>query len=114
MPSRTITKYHFHMGQSAGKSVRPTLPTATMRTRTGADAGLWLYPGTIVQDAIRGRKEKVRNWLLDFNLLMSYWGGPDGSGGGGRTYHHTAPINALYGLHEALVALFEEGQQAAE
>jgi alanine-glyoxylate transaminase / serine-glyoxylate transaminase / serine-pyruvate transaminase len=65
------------------------------------------------QAAISGRKEKVRSWLLDFNLLMSYWGGPDGSGGGGRTYHHTAPINALYGLHEALVAIFEEGQQAA-
>ena len=60
------------------------------------------------QAAIRARKTKVRNWLLDFNLLMSYWGGE-----GGRTYHHTAPINALYGLHEALVALFEEGQQAA-
>jgi alanine-glyoxylate transaminase / serine-glyoxylate transaminase / serine-pyruvate transaminase len=50
------------------------------------------------QAAISGRKEKVRNWLLDFNLLMSYWGGE-----GGRTYHHTAPINALYGLHEAIV-----------
>jgi alanine-glyoxylate transaminase/serine-glyoxylate transaminase/serine-pyruvate transaminase len=60
------------------------------------------------QAAITGRKEKVRNWLLDFNLLMSYWGGD-----GGRTYHHTAPINALYGLHESLVAIFEEGQQAA-
>ena len=65
------------------------------------------------QGAFSGRKEKVRNWLLDFNLLMAYWGGPDGRGGGGRTYHHTAPINALYGLHEALVAIFEEGQQAA-
>jgi len=60
------------------------------------------------QAAIQGRKEKVRNWLLDFNLLMSYWGGE-----GGRTYHHTAPINALYGLHESLVAIFEEGVQAA-
>jgi alanine-glyoxylate transaminase/serine-glyoxylate transaminase/serine-pyruvate transaminase len=60
------------------------------------------------QAAISGRKEKVRNWLCDFNLLMSYWGGE-----GGRTYHHTAPINALYGLHEALVVLFEEGQQAS-
>lgn len=59
------------------------------------------------QAAITGRKTKVRNWLCDFNLLMSYWGGD-----GGRTYHHTAPINALYGLHESLVALFEEGQQA--
>lgn len=60
------------------------------------------------QAAISGRKEKVRNWLLDFNLLMAYWGGD-----GGRTYHHTAPINALYGLHESLVALFEEGIQAS-
>jgi alanine-glyoxylate transaminase/serine-glyoxylate transaminase/serine-pyruvate transaminase len=60
------------------------------------------------QAAISGRKEKVRNWLLDFNLIMSYWGGE-----GGRTYHHTAPVNALYGLHESLVVLFEEGQQAA-
>ena len=41
-------------------------------------------------------------------LIMSYWGGE-----GGRTYHHTAPINALYGLHEALVILFEEGLEAA-
>ncbi len=60
------------------------------------------------QAAIAGRTTKVRNWLFDFNLLMSYWGGE-----GGRTYHHTAPINALYGLHESLVALFEEGVQAA-
>lgn len=60
------------------------------------------------QAAIQGRKEKVRNWLLDFNLIMAYWGGD-----GGRTYHHTAPINALYGLHESLVAIFEEGVQAA-
>ena len=59
------------------------------------------------QAAISARKTKVRNWLLDFNLLMAYWGGD-----GGRTYHHTAPINALYGLHESLVALFEEGHQA--
>lgn len=57
--------------------------------------------------AIAARKTPVRNWLLDVSLLMSYWGGE-----GGRTYHHTAPISALYGLHESLVALFEEGQQA--
>jgi len=60
------------------------------------------------QAAIAARTEKPRNWLFDFQLLMSYWGGE-----GGRSYHHTAPINALYGLHEGLVALFEEGQQAA-
>jgi alanine-glyoxylate transaminase/serine-glyoxylate transaminase/serine-pyruvate transaminase len=59
--------------------------------------------------AIAARKEKVRNWLFDVGLFMSYWGGE-----GGRTYHHTAPINALYGLHEALVALEEEGLAAAQ
>ena len=58
-------------------------------------------------DAVAARTTPVRNWLLDVSLLMAYWGGE-----GGRTYHHTAPINALYGLHESLVALFEEGQQA--
>ncbi|MCA3740776.1 alanine--glyoxylate aminotransferase family protein [Phenylobacterium sp.] len=57
--------------------------------------------------AVAARTTPVRNWLLDVSLLMAYWGGE-----GGRTYHHTAPINALYGLHESLVALFEEGQQA--
>jgi alanine-glyoxylate transaminase/serine-glyoxylate transaminase/serine-pyruvate transaminase len=35
---------------------------------------------------------------------MSYW-----EGEGGRSYHHTAPINALYGLHESLIILKEEG-----
>jgi alanine-glyoxylate transaminase/serine-glyoxylate transaminase/serine-pyruvate transaminase len=60
------------------------------------------------REAMASRKEKARTWLLDMNLLMGYWGGE-----GGRTYHHTAPINALYGLHEALVAMQEEGLQAA-
>ena len=32
---------------------------------------------------------------------------------GTRTYHHTAPVNALYGLHESLLLLHEEGLEAA-
>ena len=60
------------------------------------------------RQGVAARKTKVRNWLLDMGLIMSYWGGQ-----GGRTYHHTAPINALYGLHEALVVLEEEGLAAA-
>ncbi len=59
------------------------------------------------REAVARRKEKARNWLLDMGLIMSYWGGE-----GGRTYHHTAPINALYGLHEALVVIEEEGLAA--
>lgn len=57
--------------------------------------------------AVMARKTKPRNWLYDLQLLMAYWGGE-----GGRTYHHTAPVNAVYGLHEAMVALFEEGEHA--
>ena len=37
-------------------------------------------------------------------LIMAYW-----AGDGARTYHHTAPVNSMYGLHEALVSLKEEG-----
>ena len=46
----------------------------------------------------------MQSWFLDLNLVMAYWGS-----GAKRAYHHTAPINALYGLHEALVILEEEG-----
>lgn len=55
-------------------------------------------------DVIRNRKSKVQSWFLDLNLVMGYWGE-----GSKRAYHHTAPINALYALHEALVILQEEG-----
>ena len=53
---------------------------------------------------IKSRKHKVQSWFLDLNLVLGYWGS-----GAKRAYHHTAPINALYGLHEALVILQEEG-----
>lgn len=59
-------------------------------------------------EVIRTRDTKVQSWLLDITLLMSYW-----SGEGKRAYHHTAPINALYGLHEALLILKEEGLENA-
>lgn len=55
-------------------------------------------------DVVKNRKHKVQSWFLDLNLVLGYWGGE-----GKRSYHHTAPINALYGLHEALVILREEG-----
>ncbi len=54
-------------------------------------------------ERIKTRKTKVQSWFLDLNLVMGYWGS------GKRAYHHTAPINALYGLHEALVVLQDEG-----
>jgi len=36
-----------------------------------------------------------------------------GGAGARRAYHHTAPINALYALHESLVMLCEEGLENA-
>jgi alanine-glyoxylate transaminase/serine-glyoxylate transaminase/serine-pyruvate transaminase len=59
-------------------------------------------------ERVRGRSAPVTSWFLDLNLVLGYWGGEQK-----RTYHHTAPVNALYGLHEALVMLFEEGIEAA-
>jgi hypothetical protein len=63
MPSRTITKYYFHMGQPGSTNPGPTLPTVTIRTRAPVDAGLWLNPGTIVQDAVRRREYRVARFL---------------------------------------------------
>lgn len=57
---------------------------------------------------IKARKSRVQSWFLDLTLVMNYWGGA-----AKRAYHHTAPINALYGLHEALVMLQEEGLENA-
>jgi len=60
------------------------------------------------QEKIRKRASKVQSWFMDLNLIMGYWGG-----GAKRTYHHTAPVNALYALHEALLMLREEGLENA-
>jgi alanine-glyoxylate transaminase/serine-glyoxylate transaminase/serine-pyruvate transaminase len=59
-------------------------------------------------EVIKNRKTKVQSWFLDLNLVMGYWGA-----GAKRTYHHTAPVNALYALHESLVLLEEEGLENA-
>ena len=57
---------------------------------------------------IKNRKTPVQSWFLDLNLVMGYWGQ-----GAKRAYHHTAPINALYALHESLLLLKEEGLENA-
>ncbi len=54
---------------------------------------------------IDARKTKVRSWYLDMTLVRAYWGSE-------RLYHHTAPINMNYALHEALRIVLEEGLEA--
>ncbi len=67
-----------------------------------------LAPITLSERAmerVRSRDAQAHSWYLDLSLIGAYWGGE-------RAYHHTAPVNALYGLHEGLRAIFEEGLEA--
>jgi alanine-glyoxylate transaminase/serine-glyoxylate transaminase/serine-pyruvate transaminase len=57
---------------------------------------------------IKARKTPPVSWFLDVSLLTGYW-----SGQNRRAYHHTAPINAIYALHESLTILKEEGLENA-
>jgi alanine-glyoxylate transaminase/serine-glyoxylate transaminase/serine-pyruvate transaminase len=58
-------------------------------------------------DKLRARKSPPRSWFFDLSLVLGYWDGE-----GGRVYHHTAPINMIYALAEALRIVAEEGLEA--
>lgn len=62
-------------------------------------------PAAVV--AMDRRKSKVQSWYLDLSMLRQYWGEQ-------RVYHHTAPINMNYALHEALRIVLEEGLEARQ
>lgn len=55
-------------------------------------------------EKVKSRKTPSQSWFLDLDLLTGYWGP-----GAKRAYHHTAPINSLYALDEALRILQREG-----
>lgn len=52
---------------------------------------------------LKSRRSRVPSWYLDLSLIIDYWEGQK------RSYHHTAPINMLYALHEALSLVVSEG-----
>jgi len=56
-------------------------------------------------EALKSRKGPVVSWYLDMSMVGSYWGAE-------RKYHHTAPINMIYALREALRIIAEEGLEA--
>ena len=60
--------------------------------------------GAKAVEHIKGRKTKVQSWYLDLTMIMRYWGQE-------RFYHHTAPVNMVYGLNEGLRVIAEEGLQ---
>ena len=55
-------------------------------------------------EVIKKREAPIQSWFLDQSLVMAYWAGE-----GKRAYHHTAPVNSLYALHESLLMLKNEG-----
>jgi alanine-glyoxylate transaminase/serine-glyoxylate transaminase/serine-pyruvate transaminase len=61
--------------------------------------------GPRAREALARRAAPAQSWYADLALISRYWGGE-------RAYHHTAPINMLYGLHEALRLVLEEGLEA--
>lgn len=58
--------------------------------------------GASAMEVLENRKTPVVSWYLDMSMVSSYWGAE-------RKYHHTAPINMIYGLREALRLIAEEG-----
>lgn len=64
-----------------------------------------LAPITLSERAVEElshRRSPVQSWYLDLRMIQNYWGKE-------RRYHHTPPVNMLFGLHEALRLLREEG-----
>jgi alanine-glyoxylate transaminase/serine-glyoxylate transaminase/serine-pyruvate transaminase len=77
----------------------------------GAPPGLG--PITIsarAMEAVRARKAKPHTWYLDLGLLFQYWG--ETGAEKKRAFHHTAPISNIYGFHEAVRIILEEGLEA--
>ncbi|MEN1679613.1 MAG: alanine--glyoxylate aminotransferase family protein [Planctomycetota bacterium] len=67
-----------------------------------------LAPVTLSERAMQkagSRKSPCNSWYLDLSLVGNYWGGS-------RAYHHTAPVNMNFALHEALRLVLEEGLEA--
>jgi alanine-glyoxylate transaminase/serine-glyoxylate transaminase/serine-pyruvate transaminase len=74
----------------------------------GAPPGLAPFTaGERALEKLRGRATPPRSWYFDLSLVLGYWDGE-----GGRVYHHTAPINMIYALAEALRIVDEEGLEA--
>jgi alanine-glyoxylate transaminase/serine-glyoxylate transaminase/serine-pyruvate transaminase len=74
----------------------------------GAPPGLGpITLGPRAMAKVRARRQPPATWYLDLGLLFQYWG--EGAGEKRRAFHHTGPVAAIYGFHEALRLVLEEG-----
>jgi len=76
---------------------------------SGTQKGISCPPGlspisfsTAAIQKLDARKIPVVSWYLDMSMVRDYWGSE-------RKYHHTAPINMVFGFREALRLIAEEG-----
>lgn len=58
-------------------------------------------------EKVRNRRSPVQSWYFDLTMIEEYW-----NEGGARKYHHTAPVNMIFSLHEALRLILNEGLDA--
>jgi alanine-glyoxylate transaminase/serine-glyoxylate transaminase/serine-pyruvate transaminase len=56
-------------------------------------------------------KGNCRSWYFDLDAILGYWR-ENAPAAAPRSYHHTAPINMLFALDEALAIVLEEGYPA--
>jgi alanine-glyoxylate transaminase / serine-glyoxylate transaminase / serine-pyruvate transaminase len=80
---------------------------------SGTQKCLGVPPGLApltMSDRARDRfVERSQSWYLDLRMISQYV-----ASGGGRTYHHTAPISMIFALHAGLGAVLAEGLEAAQ
>jgi len=67
-----------------------------------------LAPFTMNDRARHRRVERPQSWYLDLGMIAEY-----AAHGGGRKYHHTAPVAMITSLHAGLGALLDEGLEDA-
>jgi alanine-glyoxylate transaminase/serine-glyoxylate transaminase/serine-pyruvate transaminase len=65
-----------------------------------------LTAGERAIEKLKGRRTPVRSWYLDLRMILEYMEGET------RVYHHTAPVNMIFGLDAGLELVLEEGLDA--
>ena len=67
-----------------------------------------LAPFSLSDRAVeRARSRRSSSWYFDVGLLSAYW-----DAGSSRVYHHTAPVQMVYGLARGLDLVLDEGLAA--